>query len=411
MSSHRLTWFIGMRFAGARRRSQFVSFISGISILGLTLGVGLLLTVLSVMNGFERELKERILGIMPHGTIEHRYGVEDWQALSAELEISGDFVATAPFVSLQTMLSYRREVKPVAVYGIDLQQERSVSRVDEFIDAQALTLLEQSGGIIIGAGIAKALNIEVGKKLTLLVPSNKGRGALPKIKPLTVLGLIESGTELDHNLAIMNLDEASQLSAFPGRVSGVRVKTKDLFDAPQYVYRQVRSLPYGYYGTDWTRTHGNLFHAIQMSKNLVGLLLFLIVGIAAFNVVSTLVMVVVDKQSDIAILKTLGASRSTITRIFMVQGTLIGALGTAGGLLLGYLGSQSAQMIVSGLEYLLGFQFLTSDIYPVSYVPVEIWLSDFLMVGFVALLLSFLATIYPAWRAAKIEPAEALRYD
>jgi len=410
MSSH-FALFVGLRYAGAKRRSQLVSFISGISILGLTLGVGLLLTVLSVMNGFERELRERILGIMPHGTIEHRYGVEDWRALSDQINAGDAFVASAPFVSLEAMLSFRRAVQPVALYGIDVAQEKTVSRIDEFITSQALQSLQEQGGVIIGSGLAKKLKVSVGQTLTLLVPSSSGGRELPKLKPLRLLGLIESGTELDHSLALMRLNDASDLSQHPGKVSGVRVKGVDLFTVPERIYQKVRELPYGYFGSDWTRSHGNLFHAIQMSKNLVGLLLFLIVAIAAFNVVSTLVMVVVDKQADIAILKTLGASRSNIMAVFVVQGSVIGALGTGSGLLLGLLGSWGAPSLVGWIETLLGMQFLSSDIYPVSYVPVEIWWSDFVLVALISLSMSFCATLFPAWRAAKIEPAEALRYE
>jgi len=403
--------FVGLRYAGAKRRSQLVSFISGISILGLTLGVGLLLTVLSVMNGFERELRERILGIMPHGTLEHRYGVEDWRALSVQINADDAFLASAPFVSLEAMLSFRRSVQPVALYGIDVAQEKTVSRIDEFIDTRALDDLQTLGGVVIGSGLARKLNVSVGQTLTLLVPSSSGGRELPKLKPLKLLGLIESGTELDHNLALMRLTDASDLSQHPGKVSGLRVKGADLFSVPERIYHKVRELPYGYFGTDWTRSHGNLFHAIQMSKNLVGLLLFLIVAIAAFNVVSTLVMVVVDKQSDIAILKTLGASRLNIMTVFMVQGSVIGALGTGAGLLLGLFGSLGAPALVGFVEMALDMQFLNSDVYPVSYVPVEIWWSDFAVVACISLSMSFAATLFPAWRAAKIEPAEALRYE
>ncbi len=245
----------------------------------------------------------------------------------------------------------------------------------------------------------------------MLVPNGEGRQSLPKYKSLKLVGVIESGTELDFALALIDLETASALSSFSGRVSGVRVKTLDLFDAPSIIYDQVRSMEYGYYGSDWTRTHGNLFHAVQMSKNLVGLLLFLIVAIAAFNVVSTLVMVVVDKQSDIAILKTLGASRSDIMAVFMVQGCIIGALGTALGVLLGLLGSLFAQEAVAAIERLFQVSFLNAEIYPVSYLPSQIQWTDFLQVSVVSLSMSLAATVYPAWRASRVEPAEALRFE
>lgn len=408
-SSSHFSVFVGLRYAGAKRRSQLVSFISGISILGLTLGVGLLLTVLSVMNGFERELRERILGILPHGSIEHRYGIEDWSSLQRDLE--QQFVAAAPFVSLEAMLSVKRAVQPVGLYGIDVTLERTVSKLNEFVDAESLSRLQNEGGLIIGQGLANKLKVSVGDRITVLVPSSQGTSSMPKLKPLMLQGVIRSGTELDHSLALTRLDVASDLSLHPGRVTGVRVKGDDLFTVPEQIYHKVRELPYGYYGSDWTRTHGNLYHAIDMSKNLVGLLLFLIVAIAAFNVVSTLVMVVVDKQGDIAILKTLGASRGDILRVFLVQGSVIGALGTSLGVVLGVIGSVGAQSVVRVLEVVLGVQFLSSDIYPVSYVPAEIWWSDFVLVAAVSLLMSFSASLYPAWRASKVEPAEALRYE
>ncbi len=430
-----VSFFVGLRYAGARQRAQLVSFISGISILGLMVGVGLLLTVLSVMNGFEKELKDRILGIIPHGAIYHRYGVEDWPSLKQRLEENPSIQAAAPFVELQAMLSVGRKVKPAGLYGIDVDAESQVSVINQFVDDTVFSQLSRSTqdalargddedataqlpdnppnipGIILGKGLADSLSVSVGERITVLVPNGEGRQSLPKYKSLKLVGVIESGTELDFALALIDLETASALSSFSGRVSGVRVKTLDLFDAPSIVYDQVRSMEYGYYGSDWTRTHGNLFHAVQMSKNLVGLLLFLIVAIAAFNVVSTLVMVVVDKQSDIAILKTLGASRSDIMAVFMVQGCIIGALGTALGVLLGLLGSLFAQEAVAAIERLFQVSFLNAEIYPVSYLPSQIQWTDFLQVSVVSLSMSLAATVYPAWRASRVEPAEALRFE
>ncbi len=402
---------IGLRYAGARKRTQLVSFISALSIAGLTLGVGLLLTVLSVMNGFESELRERILGIMPHGAIYHRYGIEDWESVGQDLLKDDNFVAVAPFVELQAMLSYRKKVVPAGLFGVDVAHEKKVSVVANYIEGKALVDLQADGGIILGRGIAEKLGVTIGKRITVLVPSADGNSAVPKIKAFKVRGFIDSGTELDHSLALTSLSEAGALSKFPGRVSGVRIKVNDLFAAPNLIYQKVRDLPYGFYGSDWTRTHGNLYHAIKVSKNMVGLLLFLIVAIAAFNVVSTLVMVVVDKTSDIAILKTLGATRAEILSVFVVQGSLIGAIGTALGLLLGLLGSLSAQGLVSLVENYFDVQFLKSDVYPISYLPTELIVSDFVLVALISLLLSFVATLYPAWRASKIAPADALRFE
>lgn len=408
--------FIGLRYAGARRRTQLVSFISGISILGLMVGVGLLLTVLSVMNGFEKELRDRILGIIPHGAIYFRHGVDDWQGVSAEVRQNPDILAAAPFVELQGMLSVGKRVKPAALYGIDVDTNEQVSSVAGFVDWAVLEQLKTTAGsdndaIILGAGLAESLKVEPGDRITVLVPNSHNAQALPKFKPMYLAGVVRSGTELDYALALMNLDTASALSENPSGVSGLRVKTRDLFAAPDIINQQVRSMEYGYYGSDWTRSHGNLYHAVQMSKNLVGLLLFLIVAIAAFNVVSTLVMVVVDKQTDIAILKTLGASRRDILAIFVVQGAVIGALGTLLGLAFGVFGSLMAQDLVAGLEKLLHIQFLNAEIYPVSYLPSQMRLADFVLVGCVSLVMSLLATLYPAWKASRVAPAEALRFE
>lgn len=408
--------FVGLRYAGARRRTQLVSFISGISILGLMVGVGLLLTVLSVMNGFEKELRDRILGIIPHGAIYFTLGIDDWSSLRNSLLANPDLVAAAPFVELQGMLSVGKRVKPAALYGIDVDSNEQVSSVAGFVELEVLQQLRSRAGtdndaIILGAGLAESLKVQPGDRITVLIPNSSNAQAVPKFKPMFLAGVVRSGTELDYALALINLDTASQLSETPGRVSGLRVKTRDLFAAPEIIRAQVRTMDYGYYGTDWTRSHGNLYHAVQMSKNLVGLLLFLIVAIAAFNVVSTLVMVVVDKQTDIAILKTLGASRGDILAIFVVQGAVIGALGTLLGLAFGVFGSLMAQDVVAGLEKLLQIRFLNAEIYPVSYLPSQMRLADFVQVACVSWAMSLLATLYPAWKASRVAPAEALRFE
>ncbi len=407
----RFSAFVGLRYAGARRRQQLVSFISGLSIAGMALGVGLLVVVLSVMNGFDRELREKILDILPHGAIYQRNGLEDWQQLGEQFLAHKEVVGVAPFVELQGMLSVKQKTVPTAVYGIDPEQEMKVSAALRFVDGEVLRALGAGGAIILGSGVAQTLQADVGQKLTLLIPNRHRSGRAPRFRGLRVIGIIQTNTELDHALALTDLDTAKALTDNPAGVSGLRLKFNDLFEAPDWVYKQVRQLPYGFYGSDWTRSHGNLYHAIQMSKSLVGLLLFLIVAIAAFNVVSTLVMVVVDKQGDIAILRTLGASRWDIMAIFMWQGSLIGVVGTLLGLLLGLVGALGVQDAVQWLEVATGIHFLKSDVYPVSYVPSEPQWQDFLLVGMVALTMSFLATLYPAWRASKVEPAEALRFE
>jgi lipoprotein-releasing system permease protein len=403
--------FIGLRYSGARQRNQLVSFISGVSILGLCLGVGLLLTVLSVMNGFDRELREKILGVMPHGAIYHRYGIDDWHTLSSKLMTDENIIATAPFVELKTMISFRAKATPALLYGIDIEQESKVSIINNFIPASSLEQLSSNKSILIGSGIAKKLNVNVGDHIQLLIPSKINSQNTPKFKSFLVAGLITSKTEIDHSLMIINLAAASQLSDHPTKVSGIRIKSNNLFSVTDSLHKVVQDLPYGYYYSDWTRTHGNLFHAIQMSKNMVGLLLFLIIAIAAFNVISTLVMVVIDKRSEIAILKTLGATRRDIISIFMVQGTFIGCIGIFLGVLLGVAGSLSIKSLISWIELFFNIQFLNSDVYPVSYIPSEMWIGDFIGVALAAFVLTLLATIYPAWMAGKVEPAVALQED
>ncbi len=409
---HSLVISVGLRYAGARRRSQLVSFISAISIAGMALGVCLLLLVLSVMNGFDRELRHNILGLMPQGALYHRQGIADWRALQRDVLKTPGVSGAAPFVQLQGLLSHGKKVTPVGLFGVDIEQEANVSVLPGRLSLDVRESLKQAvNNIVIGKGLAESLGVSVGQRLMLIVPPAGSKRKEPKLGAFTITGIFDTGTEVDNGLALVNLMQAQALSAHPGHVTGMRLKLEELFAAPRLVADIVRSLPYGYYGSDWTRSHGNLFQAIQMSKNLVGLLLFLIIAIAAFNVVSTLIMVVVDKQGDIAILRTLGASSRTIMGIFMVQGSLIGLIGTSIGLASGY----GLCLVIADLfvwfEHAFNIQFLKSDVYPISYLPVDLRVDDMLLIGFVALGMSFVATLYPAWRASRVQPAEALRYE
>jgi len=279
------------------------------------------------------------------------------------------------------------------------------------LSVDQLQQLEGGGQILLGAGLAEKLNVEIGERMTVIIPDASTESRLPNIQGLQVAGVIDTGTELDQALALTGLATAQRLWGFPDRVNGVRLQVENLFEAQSIVYRINRELPYGYYTMDWTRSHGNLYQAIRMSKRLVGLLLVLIIGIAAFNVVSTLVMVVVDKHGDIAILRTLGASTKKIMGVFMVQGSLIGLIGTAVGLITGVLIAWWVPELVAWLERLLDFQFLKSDVYPISFVPSQILWQDIVAIAATALVLSFFATLYPAWRASRVKPAEALRFE
>jgi len=388
-------WFVGSRYGLSRRHSQLVSFISSLSILGLVVGVALLIVVLSVMNGFDRELRERILGIMPHAALYHRGGIANHSALSEELANRAGVASATPFVQIQGLLSHSGSVAPVNLYGLPESSAGLEASLGDTLSRQDWTALAQSErGLFLGAELAKELSVGPGDKLTLVVPPADSSGS-PEIAALEVLANFTTGTQVDNRLALMNLEAASELTGHPGSASGIRLQFQNLFAAPKRVGELASGLPYGYYTSDWTRTHGNLYQAIKMSKQLVSLLLFLIIGIAAFNLISTLIMVVVDKQGDIAILRTLGASSAEIVSIFMVQGGLIGALGTSIGLLLGVCLSLVVTDFVVWLEGLFNIQFLHSDVYPISYLPVDLQSADVLQVAVTALVLSVLASLYP----------------
>ena len=410
-----LPFFIGLRYTRAKRRNHFISFISLISMLGLTLDVMVMILLLSVMNGFDRELRTRILGMVPHATINGYQPISDWQSLSDKLIANPKVVATAPFIQLQGMLTHDGSVAPVLVTGVEPEAEKTVSIIENHMQSGSLDNLTAGDfGIVIGELIAKRFNVEVGDKLTFVLPeaSVTPAGVFPRLKRFTVAGVFKVGAELDSSLAMINLDDAAKLNRWqPGQVQGVRIKLDNLFEAPRVAWDLVSQLPGDYYAQDWTRTHGNLFAAIKMEKTMIGLLLMLIVAVAAFNIISTLVMVVTDKKAVIAILRTLGATPLSIMGIFMVQGSVIGVVGTLSGCVLGVLAALNVSQGVAWLEHTLGIQFLSSDVYFISYLPSELIWSDVLIICGAALSLSFLATLYPAWRASRTEPAEALRYD
>ena len=402
--------FIGLRYAAAKRHSQLVSFISMISMLGMTVGVALLIVVLSVMNGFDREMRQRILGLVPHITIKSYSTQQDWPQVQSIVTKHPEVQAVAPFVQLNGMLLKGSDVEGVLVYGIEPKQESQVSIIQNYVSSQALTSLMDGSRILIGLALAQRLGIEQGQSLNLMVPAQTDSGRVkPRFKSFTVAAIFNTGTELDQSVALIGIADASSLAAQQNQ--GLRVLLNKTFDAPRIAWEIDQNLPYGYISRDWTRSHGNLYSAIQLSKQLVGLMLLTIIAVAAFNVVSALVMIVTDKRADIAILRTLGASPKGIMATFMVQGSLIGVIGTGVGVVLGVLLSLSITNLVSWLEQLSGHQFLSSDVYPVNYLPVDMRISDILMVAGTAILMSLIATIYPAWRAAKTQPAEALRYE
>lgn len=407
----KLPIFIGLRYTGASRNSQFVSFFSGVSITGLVVGVGLLITVLSIMNGFDRELREKILALVPQAAVYERGGISDWRELQSWLEAQPQIESAAPFVQLEGLVSYQGKSEPVVVFGVEPADEVRVSRLAEFLSQEVLTSLEtQTDQLVLGEAIAARLGVQEGEQLMLVVPGERP-GVAPHIGYFTLLKILRTQTELDNSLSITHLTTAARFTAQPDKVSGMRLKVEDLFSARTIVWKALNQLGRDYYGTSWQNTHGNLYQAIQMSKKLVALLMSLIVAIAAFNVVSTLVMVVVEKQGDIAILRTFGASTGDIMAIFVVQGSVIGLIGTALGVVFGLLLTAIVQPLLQFFEFLFGVQFLKSDVYPLTYLPIEFTPNDIAQVAVTALVMSFLATLYPAWRASRTRPADVLRYE
>ncbi|MGB0468490.1 MAG: lipoprotein-releasing ABC transporter permease subunit [Pontibacterium sp.] len=411
-----LSVYVGLRYTAAKRSNHFISFISLASMLGLMLGVAALILVLSVMNGFDRELKQRILGMVPHATIsEFGTPMNDWQQVKAQVTLSPSVLATAPFIQAQGMLTNRGVVRGVMVYGIDPAAERQVSILGNHIKSGSLEQLTQSRfGIVLGDLLARHLGVRTGDKVTLVLPeaSVSVAGMIPRLKRFTVVGTFEVGAELDASLAYISLTDAAKIKRYdPFEVDGLRLKFDELYNAPVKAREIADSLGGFYQTSDWTRTHGNLFQAIQLEKRMIGLLLFLIVLVAAFNIVSTLVMVVTDKKADVAILRTLGATPGHIMRIFMVQGTVIGLIGTLLGGALGVLLALTVSDLVAWVERTFGIQFLNADVYFITYLPSDLQWPDVFIICSAALVISFLATLYPAYRAAKTHPAEALRYE
>lgn len=410
-----LSVFIGSRYTRAKRRNHYISFISLTSLIGLSLGVLAMILVLSVMNGFQREMSARILGMVPHATIDGSQPLDDWQALAQRLRTHPEVQAAAPLTQLEGMLSFKGSMQPLQVSGIEPQVEGDVSIVASRMVAGGLDDLRAGEfGVIIGMITARRFGLSVGDKLTLIVPevSATPGGITPRMQRLNVVGVFKVGADLDGSLALIHRADAAQIRRWqPEQVQGVRVKLDDLYRAPQVAGQLLAQLGEGYRAEDWSHTQGSLFSAMKMEKTMIGVLLMLIVAVAAFNIIATLIMVVADKRADIAILRTLGATPRQIMAIFMVQGSLIGISGTLIGIVLGVLGALNVSELVGWLERVTGQHIFSSDVYFISTLPSELRWEDVAIVAVSALSLSFLATLYPAWRAAQTQPAEALRYE
>ena len=412
--------WIGLRYTRVGKRSAhrngFISFISLISVLGLALGVAALIVVLSVMNGFQKELRTRILGVAAHLQISGPGGeLAPWHEVMAQAATHRRVLAAAPYVQAQAMLALDEGVRGTIVRGILPTEEERVADFAKHLKAGSLELLQPGEfGIVLGLELAHALGASLGDKVTLIAPQGMVTPAaiLPRLKQFRVVGIFEVGMyEYDSGLALIHLQDAQRLYRLDERVSGVRLKLDDLFAAPRVARELAAIIDQPVQIADWTRLHANFFRAVQIEKNMMFLILMLIVAVAAFNIVSTLVMAVTDKQADIAILRTLGASPGSILAIFLVQGMMIGLIGLFAGVTGGVMLALNVETVVPAIERLLGIQFLAKDVYYISDLPSDLHWRDVFTISGVSFLLTLLAAIYPSGRAAKVSPAEALRYE
>jgi len=408
--------YAGLRYTRAKRRNHFISFISAASMAGIAVGAMALITVLSVMNGFERELRTRILGMASHATIAaFQGGLPGWQEVAKRAEANKEIVGVAPYIEGEGMIRVGSELSGTLLRGIDPERESRVNEVAANMKLGKLADLKPGEyKIVLGYEIAKSMGVGPGDKVDLMIPqaSVTPAGVIPRFRRFTVAGVFRVGMyEYDRGMVLVNLQDAQTLLRMGDTVTGVRLKLHDLFEAPRVAHELAQSLDGVYYVSDWTRSHANFFRAVQTEKLVMFIILSLIVGVAAFNIVSTLVMVVQDKQSDIAILRTLGASPRSIMMIFMVQGSIIGVIGTLLGVVGGIALALNVERLVPVLEALMGQQFLAPDVYYISDLPSELKWSDVTKISLLSLSLGLLSTIYPAWRASRVQPAEALRYE
>ena len=407
---------IGLRYTHAKRSNHFISFISIVSMAGIALGVMALIVVLSVMNGFQEELRARILGVAAHLEISGPGDrLPDWGGVLMQAKQNPAVVSGAPYVNAQGMLANGGNVRGAIIRGVLPEMESQVADLAKHMKLGKLTNLKPGEfGIILGGELARMLNVYPGDKVVLLTPQGNitPAGVMPRVKQFTVIGIFEAGMfEYDSGLALVHLQDAQKLLRLGDEVSGVRLKLDDLFRAPFVTRELAQSLKGDYYLTDWSQSHANFFRAVAIEKRMMFLILLLIVAVAAFNIVSTLVMAVTDKQSDIAILRTLGAKPGSIMRIFIVQGAFIGVFGTLLGVVSGVLLALNVETVVPIIERLFGMDLFPADVYYISQLPSKLVWGDVAVIAGISLLISLLATLYPSWAASRINPAEALRYE
>jgi lipoprotein-releasing system permease protein len=406
--------FVGLRYLRARRRNRFVSFISLMSLIGVAVGVAALIVVISVMNGFENELRQRLLSMTSHATIQGREGrLDDWPAIVDRVSSIPNIVAAAPFVEIQGMLGNGTRLKSALVRGVSPREEPSVSRIDEHLLIGSLELLQPgSHSVILGRLLAAQLGVVVGDPVTLMVPRGQSAGLVPLLRRFTVAGVFEVGMqEHDGVLALINLRDAADILGIGDSVSGLRLELDNMFSAPSVAAQVADSLGTGYEARDWTQENASYFRAVRIEKTMMTIILFLVVAVAAFNIVATLVMVVSDKRSEIAILRTLGLSAGGVLRTFLVQGVAIGLAGTLLGALFGIPLAINVEQIAAALERAIGLEFMPADVYYIARLPSDLRIPDVVRILSLAFVLCAGSTLYPAYRAARTEPAEALRYD
>lgn len=412
-----LELFIGQRYTHSQRRNRFISFISLASMLGIMLGVMVLITILSIMNGFEKELRARILGVVAHVTVSGTDGkLSDWEQQIEQLAQTKHVVGAAPFVKNQVMLTNGRLMRGVVLQGIHPDYQAKVSSGSMQLNSAGFSQLESRGyGIVLGAELAAALQLRVGDKVTVIVPKVRvtPAGVLPRLRRFTVLGVMNSvgSQEIDSMSAFVHLEDGARLFKLRQQVSGIRLKLDDLFQARPLAQTLEQELGGEFSVSNWTKEHGSFFRAVKTEKIAMTVILFLVVAVALFNLVASLVMAVNDKEADIAILRTFGMEPKRIMRIFMIQGSIIGVFGTLVGVALGVLLSLNIDTIVPAIESLLGRKIFPEEVFYISEIPSDLHWDDVTFIAIAALVFSVLATLYPAWRASKVQPAESLRYE
>jgi lipoprotein-releasing system permease protein len=414
---------IGWRYTRAGRAGRsngFISFISGVSMLGIALGVAALIIVLSVMNGFRKEVQDRMLSVIPHIELAAANGdaLPDWRATAAQAradpQVGAQVIGAAPFIAAQALIARGDELRGAIVRGISPNDEATVTDIAAKLkDTTLARLVPGAWGVVLGIELARTLGVREGDKVTVMAPGGQvtPAGVVPRLKQLTVVGTFDAGHyEYDSTLALVHVDDAARLFRVEGP-TGVQLRIKNVNDAREVAAQLARTLGPSLRVTDWTNTNRNWFAAVQLEKRLMFIILTLIVAVAAFNLVSTLVMTVTDKRADIAILRTLGASPRSVMGIFMVQGALSGVIGTLAGVLLGLIVAFNVGAIVGFIEMVLRVSFLPPSVYLISHMPSEPQSADIVPIVVISLLLSFIATIYPSWRASRVQPAQALRYE